>query len=525
MKQDIFKLQQNVKRPYNLFDLSHDLKTSFQMGKLIPTLCLETLPGDKFRIQVNSLTRFMPLVSPTMHRFTITHHVFFVPRRITWSDWDDFISGKEELVPPYADSIDIAEGDLGDYFGLPIGMPATEKVSAFQAAAYDHIYHWYYQASLLNSSEPDMLSAGDNTTITAMYNAEPYSVAWEHDYFTAALPYGQYGSEEVVIPLAGLSDTSGLHGGHATLMHVKYATSSRPIIRDYTYPNDPMANESGLRTDASGYIQGASDTGIIDPNNSLYIHSDDWGTIADLRRAIKLNEFLELDARAGDRFDEQIYNRFGVRSRDARIQKPEYIGGSKSALVVSEVLSSAETIDFDSTDVISPIGSMAGHGVGITAGNSFNYFCEEWGDIICLTFVRPKTGYHQGLHRMFSREDRLDYYWHEFALIGEQAILTKELYAAGTQTSNDLEFGYVPRFSEYKFMNSRCSGKMHATLDHWHLIRQFSSAPTLNDDFVTCSPDTRIFADTSLSAHHIVAHIDFNIKVLRQMPKFANPTI
>jgi hypothetical protein len=519
MKGDIFKMTKETKRPYNLFDLSHSHKTSFKMGKLIPTLCMEALPGDKFNISPESLTRFMPLVSPVMHKFNINHHFFFVPNRLLWEDWDDFISGNGSFTTPYIKNMEALDNvHLAHYLGVPINVGDDDiEINALPFAAYNLIYDDYYRDQRLQSETYISLSegyTGSNSSYETYAKGECFPRAWGHDYFTSCLPYPQEGSTTTVIPVTNSGDDP----------YVRYISGAgnAAILRQGT--NDAAFSNATLGSDASGYLENIASTNLfLDPNGTLKADiSSDAGTISDLRRAIKLQEFLERDARGGLRYIENIYSHFGVKSKDARLQRPEYIGGAKSTVVISEVLSSTETLD--STDTITqPIGSLAGHGIGITGGNRFNYFCEEHGWIICITSVMPESDYYQGLHRQFSRNDRLDYYWHEFANIGEQEVLVQELYAEGAKDDGEDIFGYIPRYSEYKFINNRISGELVDDLDFWHLARQFGSAPTLNDTFIECVPDTRIFADET--ADHIVAHIHFNIDAFRQMPKFANPQI
>lgn len=513
---NIFQSSQEVRRPSNAFNLSHDLKTSFKLGQLIPTLVLETLPGDKFTISVESLTKFMPLVSPAMQKFNITHHLFFVPNRLVWDDWDDFIGGNGSFTTPVLNGLSgLQVGDLGEYMGLPLSMDADEEISAIPFAGYSLIYDEYYSDNRLYTDSFQPLAegtSGANSTYESYALGVPFIRAWAHDYFTSCLPYPQEGSSSVAVPTTG--------------------SGTDPYVRLLNTSSDQkLENSSGtpltsgtLTTDASGQLQVGGVDAWLDPQYSLQANiANDKSDISDLRRAIKLQEFLEKDGRGGFRYTETIYKHFGVRSKDARLDRPEYIGGSKGNIAVSEVLSSAETREFDSDDIISPIGSFAGHGVGVTGGNTFKYYSEEWGTIICITSVLPDASYSQGIHKLWSRTDRLDWYWHEFANIGEQAVKVREIFAEGTVSQNDEDFGYIPRYSEYKFLQNRITGLMKTDLDHWHLGRQFASKPTLNDALIQCIPDTRIFADET--GHQIVAHIYFNIQAYRQMPMFANPSI
>jgi hypothetical protein len=236
--------------------------------------------------------------------------------------------------------------------------------------------------------------------------------------------------------------------------------------------------------------------------------------INSLRRAFRLQEWLERNARGGTRYIESILAHFGVRSSDARLQRPEYLGGSKGKMVISEVLSTAETT--------LPVGNMAGHGISVSGGNQFQYNVEEHGWIIGLISVTPDTAYQQGLHRSLNKFDRLDYFWPTFANIGEQEVKAKELY--GDAVNGGDTFGYVPRYAEYKYLNSRVAGEMKTSLDYWHLGRIFAAEPNLNGDFIACEPSTRIFAVEDANVDNIYGHIFNNIKAIRKMPKYGTPS-
>lgn len=527
MKNNIFKFSELTKRPYNYFDLSHTLKTSFKLGQLIPTLVMEALPGDRFNFSIESLTRFMPLVSPVMEKFTITHHLFFVPNRIMFRYWEGTITNSDPYELPYCKALSaLAVGDVGDYMGLPIGIHTDVEVSAFPGYAYQCIYDEFYRDQRLITEEanPSLstggMIAGRQVNVETTLLSAPFIRAWSHDYFTSCLPNAQQGATPVVIPVTASGDDPSIE--YDATNYVRLINTNTAL----GYVGSPTS----LDVDSTSYLEAAGQNVVIDPNGSLYANiSGDAGTIADLRRAIKLQEYLERMQRGGQRYVEYLQVMFGLSPRDMRLDRPEYIGGSKGNVVISEVLSSAETITYSSNDlttgsVNNPVGGFAGHGISITGGNKFNYFVEEHGWIMCITSVTLDASYYQGIHKQWQREDYLDFYVHEFALIGEQAITTGELFAEGrTPAQNATTFGYIPRYSEYKFLNNRISGLMRTDLNYWHLAQDYASVPSLNQSFIECVPDTRIFADET--GDHIVAHIVFNIGAYRQMPKFSNPTI
>jgi hypothetical protein len=238
-------------------------------------------------------------------------------------------------------------------------------------------------------------------------------------------------------------------------------------------------------------------------------------TINDLRRAFRLQEWLEKNARGGTRYIENILTHFGVKSSDKRLQRPEYITGVKSPVVISEIVNTT-----GQTEGL-PQGNLAGHGVSVSSGRSGSYFCEEHGYIIGIMSVMPKTAYQQGIPKTFLKNDTLDYFWPSFAHIGEQPVTNNEIYAY-TASAEDT-FGYVPRYAEYKYMPSRVAGDFRTTLDYWHLGRKFATQPSLNSAFVNCDATKRIFAVDDPEGDSLYCHVLNKIKAVRPMPKFGTP--
>lgn len=520
MAKNIFNSVLFPKVDTNKFDLSHDVKLSFKMGQLIPTCCMECMPGDKFSISVENMLRFAPLIAPVMHKVQVTTHYFFVPNRILWPEWEDWITGEGEVPAPKFDLgvglASIPVGSLGDYLGLPIGPFADNEipVSPLPIGAYLKIWDEYYRDQNLQTEQYVEINSGDNNAYVALANGDPLRRAWMHDYFTSALPFAQKGAA-VAIPLTTQSDipVEFLAGDAGT----------RPVIRD---PDTGalLNGPSTIKTTAASEL--TSDDGVneefaaYDPDGTLVVDVQaDATDINTLRRAFRLQEWLERNARGGTRYIENILAHFGVKSSDARLNRPEYLGGSKQNMVISEVLATAEN-----TEAVIAVGNMAGHGISVGGGNRFNYRCEEHGYIIGIINVQPVTAYQEGIHKSWSRFDRLDYPWPTFANIGEQEVFIKELYA---KTAGDplAVFGYVPRYAEMKFMNSRVAGEMRTTLNFWHLGRIFGTTPVLNEDFIESNPSERIFAVTDEGADHIFAHLFNNISVVRKLPKYGIPAI
>lgn len=507
----IFNQIQKPRVKSNVFDLSHDHKLSLNTGNLVPIHVAEVLPGDHWRHSCSTMLRMAPLISPVMHNVDVTTHFFFVPNRLVWDGWQDFITGNVQPPPavPYITDFNNTAGSFYDYMGIPLGQ-IDAKINALPFAAYNLIFNEYYRDQNLVAELP-------GTKLLDGLNPDVYTLlrrAWEHDYFTSALPFAQKG-DPVRLPLTGNAPV--VFDPDASNFTVMQQLDGGAIAS-----GDVRVSSSGPGA-GRGFLEaaGGSDIGY-DPNGTLEadLSSVTSATINELRIAVRLQEWLEKNARAGTRYIESILAHFGVRSSDARLQRPEFLGGSKAPMVISEVLQTAQT---DET----PQGNMAGHGISVGQGNQFSYHAEEHGYIIGIMSVRPKTAYQQGIPAHYDKFDQMDYAFPEFAHLGEQPIKNQELYynSVDGEPVNQATFGYKPIYSEYKFKNSQVSGKFRTDLNFWHWGRIFPSRPGLNETFIQCNPDKRIFAVEDPSVEELYAHVYHSIKVNRKLPYFGTPTL
>lgn len=531
----------------NVFNLSHDVKLSANMGNLVPVLCQEIVPGDRFRVQSNTFVRVAPMLAPIMHRLNVHMHYFFVPNRLVWNEWEDFITGgREGNANPVFPRIRIngsteatnllGQGTLADYLGVGLGnndgtsMTKPEDVSLLPFRAYQMIWNEYYRDQNLSPEinipiDSGIVTAGQ-TGVDQLFTMRKR--AWEKDYFTSALPWTQRGPE-ATIPIQGNAPVVYNNPDNRRQQLVNWNGLDLPTFKTDpelgTDSEDPGVSADITLRDRFGTVDPVQTSVNIDPNDTLYadLENATATTINELRRSIRLQEWLEKMARGGARYIEQIASHFGVTSSDARLQRPEFLGGGKSPIVISEVLQTS------STDSESPQANMAGHGISAGATNRFDRRFEEHGYIIGIMSIVPRSCYQQGLPRHFSKFDKFDYYWPSFAHLGEQPIYGREIYFGIDNSDdelNDQVFGYTPRYAEYKHMQSRVCGDFKSDLSFWHLGRIFSSAPSLSSQFVQVEDIERIFAvNDSGATDKFWMVVNHDIKAVRPMPRFGTPTI
>lgn len=489
-------------RKRNKFSLSYQRLLSCRMGQLIPIGLTEVLPNDTIQHATTGLVRCAPLVSPVMARCDVRIHHFYVPTRILWSNWEDFITGgpdgADDSVLPTVNSgaSGFTEGSLADYFGLPTGV-ANLQVSALPFRAYNLIYNEYYRDEDL--IDPVAIGSGDGPdTVT---NMQLLNCAWEKDYFTSARPWTQKGNA-VSIPVSSdphihISADGPFTLGAGTFNQgggslATWKTQSASISAQNNVPYT-----SGLKVDTDGSV------GSID--------------VSDLRLALSLQRFQEARARYGSRYTEYL-RYLGVISSDARLQRPEYLAGGRSPLQFSEVLQTAQGSN--------PVGTMAGHGLTALRSNRYRRFIEEHGYIVTLMSIRPKTVYKDMIPRTWLRRTKEDYFQPEFQHIGQQAVYNKELNA--NSNNPDGVFGYQDRYNEYRFHESSVSGEFRSILNYWHMARDFAGDVALNGDFITCNPTDRIFAAPGTQSDKndtIYCFFNHSIQARRAMVKVADPKI
>lgn len=460
------------------FSLSHYKLLTCDMGELVPIGLTEVLPGDSIQQSTSALIRCSPMLAPVMHPVHVRIHHWFVPHRLVWDDFESFITGGEDgeddsVFPTTAFGANLpAVGSLPDYFGMPTLVPGGYTTSALPFRGYQLIYNeWYRDQDLQTPIVISKASGLDTTTGRSLRN-----VAWEKDYFTSARPWETKGPD-ITVPIG---DSAPVTGTITTTFNKDMRLSG------VAPPNPVVSNDTG--SDAITAASAHSLEADLSAATPVSINT--------LREAFALQRYQEARARYGSRYVEYL-RYLGVRSSDARLQRPEYLGGGRQTIQFSEVLQTAEGD--------SPVGEMRGHGIGALRSNRYRRYFEEHGYIYSLLSVKPKTIYSQGVPRTFNRRTKEDFWQQELQHIGQQQVLNKEVYQAHTNPED--VFGYQDRYDEYRRTESSIAGEFRTTaLDYWHLARIFSADPALNSTFVTSTPTKRIFASQSTDVLYVMAN-------------------
>lgn len=589
----IFNSYMGVVPKKNKFNLSHTHKYTANMGWLVPVMVQDVLPNDSAQCSVSSLIRFAPLLAPMLSEVDVYFHAFFVPERIVWHGAEDFFTGshngkqlgsmdipqRPRLSASGPDAIAVCNsshqpdafsvpnlfglGSLADYLGFQTAVtnnglnPDTFgfDVDQMPFRVYQRIWNDYYRdenltyGDTLNPTLSDWDLVWQSSGTKPLFDwlvsdttegGEGFDVdagielmklrrrSWKKDYFTSALPWPQKG-EDVLIP--AINSIPSVINLNQNLQYNAFTNiGNTPIPSDSplkTTNIDVVNPGSGISVGTNPTASSVSNIGI-NPYH-LYINgtrlndSIDYGTIRDLRRAMAAQRFLERKAVGGSRYQEQNLAFFGIKGSDARLQRAEFLGGVKNPVVVSQLLQTSESTDH------SPLGQPAGNAVSAGNGFLFKRTFEEYGWIMVIASVMPKADYMTGTPRMYLRKDVYDFYWPQFAKIGEQPIFNQELFTnhnvseSDSKSWNNQTFGYTPRYAEYRFKNNSVSGDFRGSLSFWTLARNFdeSSLPKLNGSFVECKPSNRIFAVETESYHHLWCECAFDFRMLRPIPKYA----
>lgn len=521
----------------NKFNLSHSHKLTLDFGMLVPVGCYEVIPGDKWRVQSNIFMRLMPMVGPVMHNCDVYIHNFFVPYRLLYDNWEKFITGGREgnfdadstnfpridLVKPAKTTAYkslVKPGSLMDYLGFPQLHQKTFTgdtsllVSALPFKAYQLIFNEYYRDQNLS----DEVNIAD-TEVGEITRSERWLAlmslryrAYEKDYFTSALPFAQRGRAVTLLDQA------------QQIVKLNPSSATVPPFQQIVRQDGSVLNGNLESAGPAGILSIDDGTGAksgvwLDPAGSLYVDNE-LVTIERLRQSMRLQEWLEKNARGGSRYVEQLLMHFGVKSSDARLGRPEYLGGGRQPIVMSEVTQTS-----GSTAEGNVLGDFAGHGISAGSSNRWHRYFEEHGIVMQILSVLPRTGYYQGVNRVWTKFNRLDFPWPEFANLGEQEIKNKELFISDSNEDNEGTFGYTPRYSEYKYIQDRISADMQGSLKHWNLARGFANKPNLNVDFVTCKPaDTNGIFAQGVENNHLVCEVQHNIDAIRKLPVYGTPT-
>lgn len=454
--------------------LSHYNLTTCDMGFLVPVGCYEVLPGDTVQQRTSALIRALPLNLPVMHPVQVRMHSFFVPNRLLWDGWEDFITGADYAAPGTYPSITstATAKNLEDYLGVP--RVTGLDIGALPFRAYNMIYNEFYR-------DQDLIPEVAEDSVALQ------KISWGKDYFAGARPWTQKGTP-VTVPLGGTAPITGIGLTQAAEL-ADGITVNETDAAGGAFAQSQQTSNAAIRILTSG-----SQTGGIDEPKIYADLANATGTdINEFRRAFALQRYQEARARYGSRYTEYL-RYLGVKPSDARLQRPEYLGGGKQTIAFSEILQTGPDSTQGGQPTDGAVGMFRGHGIAALRTRRFRRFFEEHGHVLTLMSVRPKTVYNEALHRLWSRRTKEDYYQKELESIGQQEVYSREVYAEADPAGATV-FGYADRYREYREHPSYTTGEMRVgdVLDPFHLARSFSSAPTLNQSFVECDPSKRIF--------------------------------
>lgn len=539
----------NIDMSRSRFDRPFSHKTTFNVGQIIPFYVDEVLPGDTFDVETSRVVRMQSLITPVMDNIYLDMYYFFVPNRIVWSHWKQFMGENTESawipkteyeVPQITAPAEsgFAVGTIADYLGVPTGV-SNLSVNALPFRAYALICNeWFRDENLsdpLNIPVDDATVAGVNTGTFVTDVAKgglPYTAAKYHDYFTSALPAPQKGPD-VLIPsaTAGEYPVVSTDKLHDVSMYSDGLRFYLPADDGGKVPTEPAYLGVGFSPGSSANESvGLSSKGTEEfrhglfPANLWAVASGGLGaTINQLRMAFQIQKLYEKDARGGTRYIEVLKSHFGVTSPDARLQRPEYLGGNRIPINVNQVLQTSGTVEGNT-----PQGTPVGQSLTTDTHHDFKKSFVEHGFVIGVMVARYRHTYQQGLERFWNRHTRLDFYWPVFANIGEQAILNKEIYAQGTDEDEEV-FGYQEAWADYRYKPDRVSAEMRSayaqSLDVWHLADDYDKLPALSDSWIREDPSNvdRVLAVQSNTSAQLFADIFVMNRTTRPMPMYSIP--
>lgn len=527
----IFQNVGGARTPHTVFDLSYSHKTTMKIGPLYPVACDEVVPGDRLKIGNQVIIRFQPLVAPVLHNINAFLHWFFVPYRLLSDesfDWEKFITGGDFITDEETGE-KVLEGDsqvlprwtptegkngvgsLWDHLGFPANVnPVGAEPLDFPRRAYNFIYNEYYRDENLIEE-------------VSLDNEDLLFRCYEKDYFTSSLPFQQKGTspaipihgsaqvlfnEDVIVPL-NLSFSRAAESSPSSFSENITEASGRTFIQGH--------KSSGNYVKIT--LNGENVTIPVDAlnNNILELGNLATADVNDLRLAFQIQKWLERNARAGSRYTEFLRSHYGVSPRDDRLQRPEYIGGMRAPVIVQEVLQTS------STDSVSPQGNLAGKAIVGSKDFCGSYNVKEFGLIMCIMSVIPRTNYMDGINRQWLRRSRYDFFSPEFQNLSEQGIEVAEVFASNSEADNTKIFGFQGRYDEMRIKPNIVSGLLRSSLDYWHLGRKFDTVPFLNKEFIEVRPEdnVRIFAEQTEDC--MIVEVGNAIRAVRPLGYIAEP--
>lgn len=489
----VLALSEKVEAPElkrSKFDLSHVHSTTGYMQKLLPIYCEEVVPGDTFKIRISHIIRMLPLAGPLAQRVDLFVHAFFVPNRIVWDGWEEFITGRSASFVPTEDIASVSVVDasrtIGMYYGLPLAnnLAHTKYCSRLPLLGYVKIYNDYYRNKIIETPvDPDGIA----------YFNYVFDRNWSRDYFYSAIPYPQLGNPSNI------------------QMDVSYLDSGIPV------------DDTGATISSSGYVKTSGSKLYHDvAGKAMNIQNiDEIGVdVNDLRYAYAYQDWLVRMLKSGDEYHDHLLNVFGVKSSDARLQRVEYLGGYSKPVIINDVTQTGEALYWNGSAEVSgnPVGTQAGTGMSYGDSDTIECFCEEHGYIHIIVSMMPKPAHWGGIAKHFSKTVPLDFYFPQFAYLPEQTILNQELYLAddGDYVNNTAVFGYIERYAEYKHRNDVISGKMPKEYDHLHFANIYTEHPTLEDAWLKYPIREDAFAIAN--DIHFFGQFGFNVEAYRPMP-------